>query len=492
MASKVTSMRRRKQLDEQRLYIGTATIPIPPPLGIDMMGFVNRSVAGLGYDQPMEVQALIAQSGSHRVALLAVDMALCPVAIAVQIREKIAIALDCPRHAVLLNINHSHALPGFIGDYKLGGACDSYTQEELRFADDVEAMMISAARQAANHMEEAVQVCGSMQVEGISVNRRERTADGRTILGWNPDGVCDRSVQAVWFKRKDESVITTIVNFACHPVILGRDIPEYSSDYIGAIRTAVKQLIGGECMFLQGAAGNILPLEAFLEYKGKEVEFGKLVAMKAVEAIFHPIYPETVIHKHAFGSVTPISMYRKHLQINQGEQAIVDSIEELIHFPLQELLTQAQLLAEIERREQELSQLKAQSASRALTNPIQYHIYWARTMLRKIAEGTYTDVVVAPLQAIRIGGIGICAAPGEIFNEIGIAVKERSQAKMTLYAGYSNGLLGYFATAEEYPHRGYEPYVSHRGFSQPAPFDPQCEQLLIDKGSELINRLFST
>lgn len=484
-------MRRRRQLDEQQqLYVGTATVPILPPLGIDMMGFVNRSTAGLGYGQPMEVQALIAQSGNRRVALLAVDMALCPLATANQIREKIATALDCPRHAVLLNINHSHSLPGFMGDYKLGGACDGYTQEEITFADHVEAMMISAAVKAANKLEEAVQVCGSMQVEGISVNRRERTADGRTILGWNPDGVCDRSVQAVCFKRKDESVITTIVNFACHPVILGRDIPEYSSDYIGAIRTSVKQLIGGECMFLQGAAGNILPLEAFLEKKGKEVEFGKLVAMKAVEAIFYPIYPEIVIQKHDFGSVTPISLYRKYMHINQAEQAIVDSIEELVHFPLQELPTQEQLLAEIHRRELEMSQLKEQSASRSLTNPIQYHIDWAKTMLRKIADGTYSNVVVAPLQAIRIGGIGICAAPGEIFNEIGLAVKARSQAKMTMYAGYSNGLLGYFATADEYPHRGYEPYVSHRGFSQPAPFDPSCEQLLVDKGSALVNRLF--
>ena len=37
-------------------------------------------------------------------------------------------------------------------------------------------------------------------------------------------------------------------------------------------------------------------------------------------------------------------------------------------------------------------------------------------------------------------------APGEIFTEIGMAVKERSPA-VTLYAGDTNGLVSYFLTA---------------------------------------------
>jgi hypothetical protein len=416
-------------LDTLHLQVGCATLPITPPLGLDMMGFVNRTVPGSNYGQPMEVNACVVQSGNQFVTIVAVDMALCPLSVATHIREKISAALQCPRHAVLLNMNHSHALPGFICDYKLGGAFDDYTAEERMFADYVEAMIVSATQLAKNR-------------------------------------------------------------FACHPVIVGRDVPEYSSDFIGVVRTKVSQLLGGECLFLQGAAGNILPLEAFHESKGKEVAFGHLVALKAVEAILQPIYPEVSIVKKEFGSVTPISLYRKQMDKKATSQVQVSSIEKLVHFPLQNLPSKEELLAEIECREMEISDLKQQSSSRFLTNPIQYHLDWAKTMLKKIEDGTYSNEVIAPLQAIRIGDLGICAAPGEIFNEIGLAVKSKSDAKLTLYAGYSNGLMGYFATAEEYPYQGYEPYVSHRGFSQPAAFDPSCEKLLIDEGTSLMNQLF--
>jgi hypothetical protein len=46
---------------------------------------------------------------------------------------------------------------------------------------------------------------------------------------------------------------------------------------------------------LQGAAGNILPLEAFLETKGKEVEFGEKVGLQTVQSLKDPIEPEETI-----------------------------------------------------------------------------------------------------------------------------------------------------------------------------------------------------
>ena len=49
---------------------------------------------------------------------------------------------------------------------------------------------------------------------------------------------------------------------------------------------------------------------------------------------------------------------------------------------------------------------------------------------------------------------------------------------MTIFAGYSQGVLGYVATPDEYPHGGYEPAVSHRGYGQPAPFSPEVAGII--------------
>jgi len=479
-------------MTQHHLRVGAAVLPIIPPLGIDMLGFVNRMKAGTGYGEPMEVGAIAAESDGQRVIIVSFDMVVCPLDRAEEIRAVLARAGSCPKHAVLINFNHSHGLPGFPAAVKLGGQYPEYTLKERLFADYVAEMAASAVELAVSRLEDAEMELGVSAVEGLSVNRRERTKDGGTILGWNPDGVCDRSVQTVCFKRKDQSVIATAVNFACHPVVLGKDVPEYSSDFVGPLRRTVKQVLGGECLFLQGAAGNILPLEGFCQTKGLEVEFGTKLALKAIESVLHPVEPASVMEKIDFASTTPISLYRRKLMkavVAEG-QPIISAAEEWVRFPFERLPTRLDLASEIERREEQLAGLLANPDPRTSPNTIRYHIAWAKETLRTMDEGSLQDGVEAPLQAIRIGNLGICAAPGEIFNEIGLAVKAKSKAKVTFYCGYSNGVLGYFPTAAEYAYGGYEPSVSHRGYAQPSAFDPQCESILVETGASLLNGLF--
>ena len=91
--------------------------------------------------------------------------------------------------------------------------------------------------------------------------------------------------------------------------------------------------------------------------------------------------------------------------------------------------------------------------------------------------------------AMRVHDCAIVGTPGELFSEIGLAVLMASPFSTTLFAGYCQGILGYVATPEEYPHGGYEPAVSHRGYAHPAPFAPEAAQLLIDTSLELLDIL---
>ena len=92
--------------------------------------------------------------------------------------------------------------------------------------------------------------------------------------------------------------------------------------------------------------------------------------------------------------------------------------------------------------------------------------------------------------ASRLGDTAIVGAPGEIFGEIGAAVRSASPSPVTLFAGYCNGSLGYVATPEEYPFGGYEPAVSHRGYGHPAPFSPDVAGILRETALELLGQLF--
>jgi neutral ceramidase len=94
------------------------------------------------------------------------------------------------------------------------------------------------------------------------------------------------------------------------------------------------------------------------------------------------------------------------------------------------------------------------------------------------------------VHALRIGDGAIVTGPGEIFSEIGLAVRERSPAAVTLYAGYTNGLISYFPAASAYPDGGYEPAYGNRSFALPAQVTPECDGLLVRAGLDALARCF--
>ena len=118
----------------------------------------------------------------------------------------------------------------------------------------------------------------------LAVNRRERR-DGETVLGWNPDELVDNQVTTLQLRRDDESVIATVVGYGCHPVTTGHDLFVYSADFPGAIRQTVRAVTGGECVFLQGAAGNVLPRVAFLTTEDEARRVGDAIAVTALASV---------------------------------------------------------------------------------------------------------------------------------------------------------------------------------------------------------------
>jgi hypothetical protein len=64
--------------------------------------------------------------------------------------------------------------------------------------------------------------------------------------------------------------------------------------------------------------------------------------------------------------------------------------------------------------------------------------------------------VEAELHGIRIGDIALVGFPGEPFAEIGVAVKEGSPFRHTLFGGYTNDYLGYLPIDAARPDGGYE------------------------------------
>lgn len=469
---------------------GAARVSLEPPLGLPMVGFVRQWQTADGYGWPLEATALVLEAGETRVALVGVDTVGIQSPEADELRTRVGSAIGAPAANVFLNWSHTHlAPPGsrFFVDELAQIADDGLKARAEAYAEVMHEKVVSVARLAAEAREPARAVWGLGALDE-AVNRRERTADGRVILGWHPDGLVDQSVPVLQLRRPDESAICTLVGYGCHTVSAGPDVTVYSSDYAGPLRAAVRDWTGGECVFFQGAAGNVLPRVCFTESEEEPERIGRALALEALHAVSRrSAWPHRFVRSPG-GSVTPFSLYRRE-NVEAGDQTLAVA-EERVVFPLLPLPSAGEIAeqrAEFERLERE-AEAAGEGPGRLRT--LAYNSRWARRTEAQIAAGTAPTEVEASLSAIRIGEGAIVAAPGEIFSEIGLAVKERSPAEVTLYAGYTNGILSYFPTAAEYPFGGYEPGYGNRSFGLPAQVTPEAERILVETGARLAAALF--
>ena len=69
------------------------------------------------------------------------------------------------------------------------------------------------------------------------------------------------------------------------------------------------------------------------------------------------------------------------------------------------------------------------------------------------------DEIRVPLQAVRIGDLGITAIPFETFVETGLALKESSPFRQSFTIELANGNYGYLPTPQQHRLGGYETWL---------------------------------
>ena len=471
---------------------GAASLPLEPPLGLPMVGFIRQPWNARGYGLPLEVGALVLERGDTRVVLCGVDVVGIIHPQIEPLIDRVAAATGAHPEGILLNLSHTHlAPPGGVANGAVYGDVDEEVAASIEaFSRVLHDKIVSVCGLAAQRLEPAGTVWGQADVD-LAVNRRERTTDGYnggSILGWNPDELVDNQVTVLQARRPDESAIATLVGFGCHPVTTGYDMDVYSADFPGPMRDVVRAVSGGECVFFQGAGGNVLPKFAFTDTEDEARRMGTRLGLAALEAVADRFSREVRVVPEEEGSVTPITRYRRRF-VEASEAPALAAARETVSIPLMPHPP----LEEIERQRREyddaLEEARA-SGDRGRVKVAYYQASWARRIESQLRDGTAPTEVRGPVHAVRIGDGVIVTGPGETFTEYGIAVKERSPGAPTLYAGYTNEILGYLPTANEYQYGGYEAGYGYKSVGLPSLFDPSVEQIFVETGVRLAERLF--
>lgn len=226
-----------------QLTAGVAQIDITPPIGGLMYGYGARGTnVSKGVHDRLFAGALVLDDGSTKLAIVTMDMG--------QIKKenteniKVMVREHTDIEHIILVASHTHS-----------GSANPWTQE-------LERKIAEAIIEADRHRISArIGVSVGEVREGH--NRRMICTDGSLVMFWEnrdriPTSPVDYQLGVIRIEGSD-GPIATLINFTCHPVVAGPENLLISADYPGAMKRMLGDEIGGQVMFLQGAAGNINP-----------------------------------------------------------------------------------------------------------------------------------------------------------------------------------------------------------------------------------------
>jgi len=384
------------------LQAGVSKANITPPLGGPMYGYGARGAnVSTGVHDPLYAKTLVLSDGETKLAIVTLDLGSIDAPSTARIRRLVSDASDVDH--VLLIASHTHSAPSFISDTP-GGAQPVLRELERKIAEAVvaanDSLLSARIGVGWGHVEEGH-------------NRRLVHPDGSVTMFWEnrerkPTSPVDYAVAVIAIDTADGEPLATLVNYACHPVVLGPENLEISADYPGAMMAYLKANVGGQAMFVQGAAGDINP---FWD-KTPPAEGGFEQVKKMGETIAREV-------ERVRGDIKELS-----------SDAAIDFQRQVI--PLEPRW--------------DLDDPDIQQVLRQRFGERAFRYYSERFPRERNAE----------VNTVLLGSLlAIATFPGEFFVEHGLRLKRESMVPNTIFAGYANGALGYFPTIRAAAEGGY-------------------------------------
>ncbi len=459
------------------LEVGVGRACINPPLNIpNGMWVAQTHVRGEGLDMDLRATVLILADGELRVALIDLDLCFLQDALATAIRKMVGKAARVPQENVLSFCTHSHAGPVTLDCFRGDGE-----EQVSSYMQSLPHLIAGAAVEAARSAQ-PVRVAAGLGLSDIGVNRDLRLADGRVIVGCNPNGFCDREVGVLRIDTLSGEPLACIVNYACHPTVLGPGNKLISPDYPGSTRQIVEQVTGATCFFLQGAAGNVGPVETFVAEAAVARRLGTRLGLEAARVhLGLDTRPVQKRLRNVIESGATLAQYEEvPTEAPAPRLAIAHAFAELpTRSPLAEIYEKApEQLAEWKAKLTDLINHGAEpgGVAAALQRV-------TRLQLRSDRLLRYKGKKTLPVEvhAVRLGDAAIAAISGEPYSEIGAEVKARSPfPKKTLFAGYVGGDMMYIPTAEVFEYQPPPMEVDN------SPYAPQAAQVAVQHLLQLL------
>lgn len=408
--------------------VGAAAVVITPPVGTPIAGSytLRRS---MGVLDDLHAKAIVVEQDGQKAALVAVDMAYTAKPTVAASRKLIAEQCGIPPERVMISATHTHSGPVQTRGNLMDAITGANQPDALAFTAKLPELVAKAVAEANAKLKpgQASAVVG--QEDAVSFNRRYVMKDG--TMGWmtarspNMDhaaGPIDPDVGLCYFINtgKDARPVAAYVNFAMHPTVVGG--AEFSADYPGRIAKRFAEYRGPNflTLFANGCCGNVNQI--------------------------NPKWPGQtggVAEAERLGTVLASAVLRAFPKLETLHTFAPRAKAAVLQLP-RPTFTEAEIAA-AKTMGAKISTVQASIPAKAKTVCILETIEHQQEPLE------------AEVQVVALSEeLAIVALPGEMFVELGLAVKRASPFKYTFIAELANGSIGYIPNRSAYPEGLYE------------------------------------
>lgn len=411
------------------LHSGFARAEITPGVPIRMGGYAARQGPATGVHDPLFVRVLALQDGEREGVLAVLDLLSLDRKTSERLCEEIARSAGIRPDALTLACTHTHSGPQ--------PPTPRASPSDEEYLETLAANIAKAVSQARARRRPGPVKHARGRVEGIAADRRLQ--DKATSAG-----------------ELDVLLIgdTLLVCFACHPTVLGSGNREISADFPGATVSYAERRLGLNCMFVQGAAGNLSTRLTRQKQDFDEVErLGEKLgcAVEDLVARAREVPPDGL-----------------------------DAASDTLALTLRDLPSPEQAREKVAARKRHLARMSRSDAAKLRASQTALE---GALIEEALVECAATMGDLCPISAVRVGGAAFVTVPGELFSDLGDRIRERSPFYPTCIIGYAGGYVGYLPGAAGYDPESYE--------SSATPFVPEAGDLVAEEALRLLNMLKS-
>jgi neutral ceramidase len=236
---------------------------ITPPVGTKVAGYGTNDVSVAKLDE-LYLSALCLDDGSSRVLIISYDLLGLDEKYIKRLRRQVAEILGASEAAVIISCTHTHSGP----NSRTLERCPEILEKE--YLEELLCWTAAAVRELLDKPFQDTEVYFYSQNCDQNVNRRYIGPENscsflphRRDMERIADGICDKELGGLcFFDKTSHKPVYVIGNYAAHPLaghcpgIGGHRI---SADYPGAFREYIEAEVGAGCMFISGAAGDMVP-----------------------------------------------------------------------------------------------------------------------------------------------------------------------------------------------------------------------------------------